>query len=434
VTRADLVIVDAAQIVTLQGNAPRLRAELARLEIVEGGCLAAHQGHIVFVGSRDEFEAEVVAEDTAEVIDASDQVVMPGFVDPHTHLPFAGSREHEFARRLAGATYQEIAASGGGILSTVRATREAGDEELLDGILQRLDRMLLEGITTCEAKSGYGLTAPDELRLLKLLKQAQAAHPIEIVPTLLGAHWVPPEHKSDRKAYIKLVTETMIPEAAASKLAEYCDVFCEAGAFSLEESRAILSAGKRAGLEPRLHADQLSSGGGAELAAELGAASADHLERASDEGLKRMAGAGVTAVLLPGASFCLMKEDYAAARKMIDMGVAVALGTDLNPGTCNTESMQLMIALACLRMGMRVEEAVAAATINASVTIRRNSTIGSLEAGKSADILILDIPSYLHLAYRPGINHVTMVIKGGQVVVRDRRLSYEEEAGEGTPG
>ena len=424
--RADLVVVDAAQLLTLQGTAPRQGAELSDLSIIEGGCLAVREGKLVFVGTREKFEAEVDIDDPAEVIDATDQVVIPGFVDAHTHLPFAGSREEEFAQRLAGASYQEIAAAGGGIMSTVRATREVGDEELLDTVLRRMDRMLVQGITTCEAKSGYGLTLKDELRQLRVLKKAEHLHPIDIAPTFLGAHTVPAERKSDRAGYIRSVIDEMIPAVAGEGLAEFCDVFCEEGVFSVEESREVLSAGRAAGLVPRLHADQLTPFGGAELAAELKAASADHLERASDEGLRAMAAAGVPAVLLPGATFCLMLDNWAPARKIIDAGVAPALATDLNPGTCNSESMQLMIALACLKMDMRPEEAIAAATLNAAVTIGRTDTIGSLQTGKQADFVVLDVPNYLHLPYRAGVNHVTTVVKDGVVVVRDRRISYQE--------
>ena len=426
--RADLVIVDAAQLLTMSGPAPRTGAALRDLAIIEGGCLAVKDGRIVFAGTRDEFEAQVATDQADEVIDAGGQVVMPGFVDAHTHLPFAGSREHEFARRLAGATYQEIAQQGGGIMSTVKATRVAADEELLDTILTRMDRMMLEGITTCEAKSGYGLTLEHELRLLRLLKQAGRQHPLGIAATFLGAHTVPAEHRADRDAYLNLVIDDMIPAVAAGGLAEFCDVFCEEGVFTVAEARRVLTAGRKAGLRPRIHADQLTPFGGAELAAELKAASADHLDHASDEGIRQMARAGVPAVLLPGATFCMMQREYAPARKLIDLGVAPVVATDLNPGTCNVESMQLMIALACLNMGMLVEEAISAATINAAVTIGRNGTTGSLEAGKAADILVLDIPNYLHLAYRPGTNHVTVVIKDGEVVARDGRLLYEEDS------
>jgi imidazolonepropionase len=424
VIRADLVIVDAAQLLTLRGPVPRLRGDLRELSIISGGCLAAREGRIVFVGSRDQFEAEVATDDEAQVIDATDQVVMPGFVDAHTHLAFAGSREDEFARRLAGATYQEIAAAGGGIMSTVHATRNATSEELLDAVTSRMDTMLLEGITTCEAKSGYGLTLHDELRLLKTLRQASDAHPIDIITTFLGAHTVPREYREDREAYIRLVIETMIPAVAAERLAEFCDVFCDEGVFTLEESRRILTAGRNAGLTPRLHADQLAATGGAELAAELKAASADHLEHASDRGLRMMAREGVAAVLLPGAGFCMKQRHHAPARRIIEMGIAPVVATDLNPGTCNTESMQLMLALACLDMDLTVEEAIAAATINAAVTIRRAETIGSLEPGKAADILVMDVPNYLHLVYHPGVNHVSSVIKEGEVVVEEGRLNY----------
>ena len=424
--RADLVVVDAAQLVTLKGPAPRTGAQLSDLAILPGGCLAAHRGRVVFVGTREQFEAEVVLDDACEVMDASGQAVLPGFVDPHTHLPFAGSREEEFSRRLAGATYQEIAAGGGGILSTVRATRAASDEDLLDAMLERLDRMLIEGITTCEAKSGYGLTVADELRLLRLIKEAGREHPVTIVPTLLGAHTVPEEHRGDRERYIRLVIEEMIPVVAKEGLAVYCDAFCEKGVFTVEEARRILEAGLAHGLQPRLHADQLTSFGGAELAADLAAASADHLEHVSDAGLARMAAAGVAGIILPGAALCMREKTIVDARRLIAAGVAPAIATDLNPGTSNTESMSLMIALAVLRHGMTVEEAIAAATLNAAVTIGRDGLAGSLEVGKAADMILLDAPSCLHLAYRPGVNLVDTVIKEGRVVVRGGRLDRED--------
>jgi imidazolonepropionase len=424
--RADLVVLDAAQMLTLKGPAPRTRDALRDLSILPGGCLAARDGRLVFVGTRDAFEAEVSLDDAAEIIDATDQVVMPGFVDAHTHLPFAGSREKEFAQRLAGVSYAEIARAGGGIMSTVRATRAAGDEELLDLILRRMDRMLLEGVTSCEAKSGYGLTLEHELRLLRLLRRAAGAHPLEIAATFLGAHTVPAEMADNREIYIRLVIDEMIPAVVSEGLARHCDVFCEKGAFDNAESRRILTGGAAAGLIPRLHADQLSGNGGAELAAELGAASADHLEHASDEGLRRMAAAGVPAVLLPGASLCLMQEVRGSGRRVVEAGVAPVLATDLNPGTSYTESMGLMIALGCVRMGLTPEEAIAAATINPAVTIGREDAIGSLEPGKQADLIVLEAPDYRFLPYRPGMNLVGTVVKQGEVVVRDGRIVYQE--------
>jgi len=398
------------------------------LAVIEGGCLAAKDGRIVFAGSRRDFESEVSLADDAVILDGSDRVAMPGFVDAHTHLAFAGSRHDEFAARLAGATYEEIAAKGGGILSTVRATREASEQELEEGIRARFDEMLLNGTTTCEAKSGYGLTLETELGLLRAIGSAAGDHPIRVVRTLLGAHSVPAEHKKDREAYVRLVIEEMIPAAAEEELASFCDVFCEKNVFSVEETRRILTAGRKAGLAPRFHADQLSEFGGAQLAAEMKAASADHLDHVGEDGIRALASAGVSAGLLPGASFCLRSKVHAPARKMIEAGVPVFLATDLNPGTSYTESMQTIMTLGCLLLDMAVEEAIAASTINAAHSLGLAKEIGSLEPGKRADFIVLDIPHYAHAVYHFGVNHLSAVVMDGALVVRDGLLAYEEAA------
>jgi imidazolonepropionase len=386
------------------------------LGILEGGCLAARDGRIVFAGSRTEFEREVSLSEPGAILDASDRVVIPGFVDAHTHIAFAGSRHEEFAQRLAGAGYEEIAARGGGILSTVRATRAAGEEELGEGIRQRLDTMLLQGTTTCEAKSGYGLTPESEIRLLRALAAAGASHPIDLIPTFLGAHTLPPEYREDRPGYVKLVAETMIPEVTRDRLARYCDVFCERSAFSLDETRVVLEAGRAHGLTPRIHADQLSDSGGAVLAAELKAASADHLDFVGEDGIRAMAAAGVSAGLIPGASFCLRSERQAPARRMIEAGVPVFLATDCNPGTSFSESMLTTMTLGCLLMEMSVEEALAAATLNGAHSLGMTSEVGTLQPGRLADLVILY-----------GVNHVSSVVKRGRVVVEDSVLVYEDE-------
>jgi imidazolonepropionase len=397
------------------------------LGVVEGGCVAARRGRIVFAGPRADFEREVALAEDAVILDATDRVVLPGFVDAHTHLAFAGSRHDEFARRLEGATYEEIAALGGGILATVRATRGAAEEELDEAITGRLDRMLLHGTTTCEAKSGYGLTPVHELKLLEAISRAAAAHPVGIVGTLLGAHAVPPEHRQDRAAYVRLVAEQMVPAAAQAGLARYCDVFCERTSFTVEESRTILRAGRAHGLAPRVHADQLSDSGGAALAAELGAASADHLDHVSEEGVRALAAAGVAAGLLPGASFCLRAERHAPARRLVEAGVPVFLATDLNPGTSYTESLSMIAALGCLLLDLSVEEALAAETLNGAASLGLAAEIGSLEAGKRADFVVLDVPHYAHVVYHFGVNHVGTVVKDGRVVVEDGILVYDEE-------
>jgi imidazolonepropionase len=396
------------------------------LAIVEGGCLASREGRIVFAGSRREFESEVSLTEDAVILDASDRVVLPGLVDAHTHLAFAGSRHEEFAARLQGATYEEIALAGGGILSTVRATREASEQDLQEGIRERLDRMLLHGTTTCEAKSGYGLSLESELGLLAALASAAGDHPVDVLPTLLGAHSVPPEFKEDRAGYVRLVAGEMIPKAAASGLARFCDVFCERSVFDLEESRTILEAGLAHRLRPRLHADQLSDFGGAVLAAELEAASADHLDFVGKEGIRALAGAGVSAGLLPGASFCLRSERHAPARALIDAGVPVFLATDLNPGTSNTESMPTVMSLGCMLLDLSVEEAIAAGTINAAHSLGLAGEVGSLQPGRRADLVLLEIPHYVHTVYHFGVNHVSGVVKDGRLVVEEGTLVYED--------
>ncbi len=403
---------------------------MRELGILEGGCLASRGDRIVFTGSRRDFEREVSLSESATIIDASDRVVIPGFVDAHTHLAFAGSRHDEFARRLAGATYEELAAGGGGILSTVRATREASAEELEEALRRRLDTMLLHGTTTCEAKSGYGLTLESEIRLLRAIASADRSHPVDLVPTFLGAHALPPEHRDDREGYVRLVAGEMIPQAAREGLARFCDVFCERSAFSLEESRTVLEAGRAHGMRLRVHADQLSNSGGAALAVSLGAASADHLDFTGEEGIRALAASGVSAGILPGASFCLRSDRHAPARRLIDSGVAVFLATDCNPGTSFTESMIATMTLGCLLAGLSVEEAFIAATLNGAHSLGLGAETGALRPGSRADLVLLDIPHYAHAVYHYGVNHVSTVVKAGRVVVEEGVLVYEDGEGE----
>jgi len=348
-----------------------------------------------------------------EVIDARGKTILPGFVDAHTHAIFAGSREFEIEMKLSGKTYEYIAEHGGGINYTVKKTRDASFHQLLSESKERLDRMLEYGTTTAEVKSGYGLDTKNEIKMLEVAKELDEKHAIDVIPTFLGAHAVPPGMEKDD--YVELVINEMIPEVADRGLARFCDVFCENGYFTVDESRRILKAGKEHGLTPKIHADEFSSCGGAGLAAEMNAISADHLLMASDDGIKRMATAGVNAVLLPAVPFSLMQERYAPARKMMKEGVRVALATDLNPN-CWTENMQFVIQLACFKMGMTPREAIEGATINAARAVGMENEVGSIEEGKKADLVIIDAPSHVFIPYHFGVNLVEKVIKNGKVV------------------
>ncbi|HET8948404.1 MAG TPA: imidazolonepropionase [Candidatus Polarisedimenticolia bacterium] len=420
---ADLVVTGAAEVVTLAGAAPRLGRALADPGVIPGGAVAARGDRIVFVGPGPDLDRRVRLRPGGRGLDAAGGTVLPGFVDPHTHLPFAGWREGEFVARLRGETYESIAAAGGGIRATVAATRRATRDELADLTLHRLDRMVLHGTTTVEAKSGYGLTMADEIKQLEAVRRAADGHAVTVVPTFLGAHVVPEERRSDRAGYVRELTDAMIPEVARRGLARACDVFVDGGAFTPEEAGTILEAARSAGLALRVHADQRSQGGGARLAARLGALSADHLEHVDDEGIARLAAAGTVAVLLPGAAHFLRDVHDPPARRMIDAGVAIALATDFNPGTCPTESVAVILALACLRYGLHPAEAIASATINAAHALGLAAECGSLEPGKRADLQVAAVPNHLHLAYRFGVNHCRAVVKSGAVVVEDGRLT-----------
>ncbi|GED69105.1 imidazolonepropionase [Brevibacillus reuszeri] len=409
----------ASQLATLAGGSeePVVGDRMNELTIIEDGSIWLEAGVIQRVGTDEELEqAYGHRAHEAQIIDAAGKLVTPGLVDPHTHLVHAGSRQNEFNMRLNGATYMEIMNNGGGIHSTTAATREASHEELFAQSKRRLDQFLLHGVTTVEAKSGYGLTLADEIKQLEVAKQLHESHPMDIISTFMGAHAVPREYREDPEAFVELVTQEMIPEVARRKLAEFNDVFCERGVFTPEQSKRILEAGARHGLLPKIHADEIEPYEGAELAAAIGAVSADHLLRASDRGIQLMAEAGVIAVLLPGTAFFLMAES-ANGRKMIDAGVAVAISTDCNPGSSPTVSLPLIMNLGCLKMGMTPAEVLTAATINAAHAIRRAHEIGSLEAGKKADVTIFDVPDFMTLQYRYGINHVDTVVKNGAIVV-----------------
>jgi imidazolonepropionase len=417
----DILIVNAEELVTLAGSSqkPRIGKQMRELGIVHNGGLAIKDGKILAVGKT----ADIIKNFKAEnIINANGKTVLPGFVDPHTHLVFAGSREDEFQMRIEGASYLEILGAGGGILKTVKETRKASVEKLVDCGLKTLDAMLEHGTTTAEAKSGYGLTTKDELKILEAIKRVNQLHCMDVVSTFMGAHTIPPEYKGNAQGYASLVTEDMIPKVAERGLAEFCDVFCERGVFSLEQSRRILVSGKNHGLKSKVHADEMSMMGGAEFAADVEAVSAEHLLFSSQEGIKAMAARGVIAVLLPAAAFSLMMGRYADARLMIDLGVPVALGTDFNPN-CWVENMQLVIALACHFMKLTPAEAITAATINAAHAIGRAAEVGNLEVGKKADIVIINVPNHKFVGYRFGVNLVDKVIKNGRLVVDKEKES-----------
>lgn len=352
----------------------------------------------------------------AAVIDGQNCWALPGFVDPHTHPVFYKTREQEFQMRVVGKSYEEIAAAGGGIRNSVRALRKASFEELAELTVVRIRKFLEYGTTTIEAKSGYGLSVEDEIKSLRILQKAAKLLPITIVPTFLGAHEVPDEYQTNREKYVDLVINEMIPQVAEEKLAVFCDVFCEKNVFTIAQSERILMAAKDYGLQPKLHADELFYTGAAELAAKVGAISADHLLKISDQGIRDMKNKGVIPVLLPGTAFFLTKPDYAPARKMIDSGMPVAIATDFNPGSSMTQNMQLILTISSLYMKMTANEVITAATLNSARAINMDMAVGSLEVGKKADIVLMDIPDYQYLPYHYGVNHAQKVIRHGAVV------------------
>lgn len=413
----NLIIENAAQVVTVSGSRARQGREMADLGIVENGSVVITDGRIQAVGHA---AAVLPADlDGYTIVDARGRAVLPGFVDSHTHLVFGGYRAEEFAWRLRGDSYMEIMARGGGIVNTVAATRKASPDELFASGQKRLDAMLAFGVTTVEGKSGYGLDARTEIKQLEVMRALDRSHPVDIVPTFLGAHAVPAEYKGRADAYIELLTDTVLPQVAERHLAEFCDVFCEKNVFSVDQSRRLLTRARDLGFKLTLHADEIVRLGGAELAAELQAVSADHLLQASDRGIAALAAARVVATLLPGTAFSL-KAPYARGRYMIDHGCAVALATDLNPGSCFCESIPLIFALACLYMDLSPEEALCALTLNGAAAVGRADTVGSLEPGKLGDAVILEFPSYRYIPYHIGVSTVETVIKRGEVVFDKR--------------
>jgi len=436
--RATLIIRNIGQLLTMTGpQAPG---------IVEDAVVVIRDGRIAAFGPASELVGEFAGFDgagsetadagiCARILDAGGGVLAPGLVDPHTHLLFAGWREAEFAQRIEGASYLEILASGGGILSTVERFRAAGDEELLDWGRTALDRMLLSGTTTVEAKTGYGLTTDDELRALALLRRLDEEHPVTVIPTFLGAHAVPAEYRSrpdGASAYLEEVCLPLLPRIAEEGLAAFCDIFCEKGVFDADQARRVLTEAGRLGLGAKIHADEIESMGGAELAAEVGAISADHLVRVSDRGIEMMAREGVVGVVLPATTFTLGSPDYAPARRMLEAGVEVALATDFNPGTSPVESMPLVMGIACRAMKLTPAEAFRASTAGAARAVGLGGCAGTVETGRPADLVVFDTGDYRQVPYRLGVNLVHTVIKDGKVVVSDRELVYRRKQG-GTP-
>lgn len=420
-TSADLVVAGCRELVTCAGPLPRRGPALREIGLVENGWVASAAGRVVYAGDEAGFRRAVEPGPGAKVIDAGGLVALPGFVDAHTHLPFAGDRAREFGLRVQGWTYQQLAERGMGILTTVKATRAAGLDDLVALSLARLDRMILHGTTTVEAKSGYGLNLDDEIKQLEALREAAARHPVDIVPTFMGAHEVPPEYRDTREDYVRLLVDTIVPEIGRRGLAEFFDIFSEPGVFSIEETRRLVRAARAAGFEIKVHADEFVSQGGAELAAEVGAVSAEHLIAITDEGIARLAASETAAILLPGVSFFLMMAKRAPARQLIEAGAAVALASDFNPGSSHIFSMPFVLQLGVFTLGLTVEEAINACTGNAAYAIRRHGSVGSLEPGKKMDLLLCDVPDHVSLAYEAGRNPVRTVIKNGTVVVEDGR-------------
>lgn len=410
----NLIIKNASQLVTCSGFSAKKGKEMSELSVIEDGTVVVTAGVISFVGKSDE-KLPVENIENYEIIDASGKAVLPGFVDSHTHLVFGGYREEEFSWRMRGDSYMSIMERGGGIHSTMNATRKASFEELAEAGKKRLDKMLKLGVTTVEGKSGYGMDKATELKQLEVMKYLNENHSVDIVSTFLGAHATPTEYKAREDDFIDYLINEVMPEVKEKKLAECCDIFCEKNVFDIEQSRRYLLAAKELGFKLKIHADEIVRLGGAELAVELGALSADHLLQASDKGIEMLAGSKTVATLLPCTAFSL-KEDYACGRYMIDKGCAVALATDLNPGSSFTSSIPLTFALACNYMQLSPEEAVTALTINAAAALGRADKIGSIDVGKQGDLIVLEFPSYKFLPYHIGMNIVERVVKKGKIV------------------
>lgn len=442
-----LYIRHASELVTCRGKAPRRGREMADIGLIEDGAVLLSDGRIEAVGTTKELDqrlgldpkqADALHHETASIssqaaepadtelngqpatiLNAWEKTVLPGFVDSHTHFIFGGFRADEFSWRLKGDSYMSIMERGGGINATIRPTKEASEEDLIAAGMDRLNRMAEFGVTTVEGKSGYGMDCETELKQLRVMKELDRRHPLDVVSTFLGPHSVLPEYKGREREFLDYMLTQVMPLVKKENLAEFADIFCEKNVFSIEDSEYYLNQAKKLGFRLKIHADEMYPLGGGKLAARAGAVSADHLLKASDEGIRQMAEAGVISTLLPATAFCL-KEEYAPARKMIDSGCAVALASDLNPGSCFTNSIPLLIALGCIYMNMSIEEVITALTINGAAAVGRADTIGSIEEGKQADILIMKYPSIAYLPYHTAVNQVETVIKKGEIIVSKR--------------
>jgi imidazolonepropionase len=423
--RADLLVINANQMCTLRGpKRPRVKDELRHLGTVPKAAVAMEAGKIVAVGSTEELKNKVDRR-FVEVLDASGMTILPGFVDPHTHALFYGSREDEFAMKIQGASYMDILRDGGGIMRTMVATRNATKQQLASTLTSRLTNMMRYGTTTVEVKSGYGLNTKDELKMLEVIKDVDKKHPMTVVPTFLGAHVVPPEFKDQADKYIELIIDDMLPKIEERKLARFCDVFCEKDVFDTVQSRRLLTKAKEHGLAPKLHIDEIEDIGGVGVAVDVGAVSVEHLVVTSKTNMTHLAEKCIIGTLLPGTPYVMMDDKHPNARALIELGVPVALGTDMNPN-CWTESMQMVASLACTQLRMTPEEVITASTINAAYAIGLGDKVGSIELGKLGDLVLLDAPNYMHLPYRFGTNQAKVVIKSGKVAV-DRRSDAERK-------
>jgi len=414
----ELLIRNAKEVVTVSasGKPVKIGSEMRNLCVIKNGSIFVRDGIIEWVGRETDRTIEPSRE--ATILDASEKVALPGFADSHTHLVFAGSRENEFALRAEGKTYQEIAEAGGGIWSTVKEVRLATKKELKRAAEKRLDEMMKHGTTTVEIKSGYGLDMDNEIKMLEVINELEKEHYMTVVPTFLGAHAIPPEFGNNGGAYVRFLLDKLIPYVGRKQLAKFSDVFCEQGYFNALQGEHLLNEGRKFGMRPKVHADELSPCRGAELAAKVGAISADHLEHVSSKGIDALKESGVVATMLPGVSFFLGHQ-YAPARKLIDAGVLVALASDFNPGSCMSYSMPMMMTIACTQMKMTPEEAITASTLNGAAALGISEKVGSIERGKQADIAIYDIPNYRYLPYHFGTNHLWKVIKRGTILEFD---------------